>query len=175
MSADDEQHRHGGTDGVGGTGGVGGGKGSGSNGAGTTGDPLRELMFGFAAQIDQLASMFGGASWRNAAGQPTDAAAGDVPRGAQLDGDAAVGFAGEISTLIAEIGDLLARLIAALIAVLEAIAKALRQTPDSVAAEPMRGYQSIRVHMAADREQSDGHRPEAESAPPSSAHPDGDK
>ena len=52
---------------------------------------------------------------------------------------------GEITTLLAEIGDLVSRLIAALIAVLEAIAKALRSTPADPGAP--RHYEPIAVRI----------------------------
>jgi len=131
----------------------------GSAGAGAhQSDMVRDLLLGLAGQIDQVAAMFGGNRSRrtDADGADTDqtfgagsfgsgqAAAGAFSAGAGL-GD----VSGEITSLLAEIGDLLARLIAALIAVLEAIAKALRSTPADTS--PPRHYQPIAVRIDSPR------------------------
>ncbi|GAA1482866.1 hypothetical protein GCM10009624_33060 [Gordonia sinesedis] len=122
-----------------------------SNGfaAGSIPDPLRDLLLGLAAQIDQVASWF-------APGAPRQSGAARQPGGTRQPGAATSGSAGgpgelaaEITTLLAEIGDLLARLIAALIAILEAIAAALRAAP-AEPAEPPTHYQSIAVRIDAD-------------------------
>lgn len=92
-------------------------------------DLMRELLLGLANQIDGLAAMF--------AGSPTGDVGGLV--GHDLQGD--------ISALLGEIGELLARLIATLIAVLEAIAKALRGSSSASDAGVPRQYQSIAVRI----------------------------
>ncbi len=99
-------------------------------------DPIREFLLGVAGQIDQLAALFGGT--------PGRAAAATGPGG----GDAAsfVDVTGEITSLLAEIGDLLARLIAALIAVLDAVATALRSAP-APGPDPAQRYQPIAVRI----------------------------
>lgn len=104
-------------------------------------DVLRELMLGLAAQIDQVAG------WISGAGRaaPAGAAAGDGSSA----GSPGVDVAGDISVLLAEIGDLLARLIAALIAILEAVARALHSSP-TAEAPPMAAYQPIRVRIGDD-------------------------
>lgn len=101
-----------------------------SDDAGT--DPVREFLLGVAGQIDQLAALFGGGQRAATAGGPAVADLADVT--------------GEITSLLAEIGDLLARLIAALIAVLEAVAAALRSAPAAGAA-PAPHYQAIAVRI----------------------------
>ncbi|GAB90422.1 hypothetical protein [Gordonia rhizosphera] len=98
-------------------------------------DPIREFLLGVAGQIDQLASLFGGT--------PGHAAAAAGPGG---DAASFVDVTGEITSLLAEIGDLLARLIAALIAVLEAVATALRSAPGP-GPDPTQHYQPIAVRI----------------------------
>lgn len=124
---------------------------------GPDGDPLRDFLLGLAAQIDQVAAMFGGtgprqssASGRGRTGSPDPAA--DV---ADL-----VDLSGEITSLLAELGDLLARLISALIAVLEAIASALRSAPQT-SPRADTGYQQIAVRIDT-RGPSDVHHAEFE-------------
>ncbi|MDY6811899.1 hypothetical protein GIY30_06980 [Gordonia sp. HNM0687] len=124
---------------------------------GPGGDPLRDFLLGLAAQIDQLAAMFGGPGPRHSTGTGrqragTSDAAADV---ADL-----VDLSGEITSLLAELGDLLARLIAALIAVLEAIARALRSTPPT-GPRAGNGYQQIAVRIDT-RRPSDVGRPQPE-------------
>lgn len=98
------------------------------------GDPIREFVLGIATQIDHLAAIIGGT------GQ-SSASTGSGARH-QAFGD----VAGEISSLVAEIGDLIARLVAALIAVLEAVANALRTAP-AAQARPTAQYQPIAVRI----------------------------
>ncbi|MFW0787408.1 hypothetical protein AAFP35_23165 [Gordonia sp. CPCC 206044] len=93
-------------------------------------DPIRDFLLGVAGQIDQLAAMFAAPAPRTAAASGPD-------------------LSGEITSLLTEIGDLLARLIAALIAVLEAIAKALRSTPSTAPGGAAR-YQPIAVRIRTD-------------------------
>lgn len=131
------------------------------------GDPVRDLLLGLAAQIDQLAALFGGGrTRRSAADGPSEAGGFGTSAFAGFGNAGSAGFdtggfgtgggeaadahglgdvTGEITTLLAEIGDLLARLIAALIAVLEAIAKALRSTPADPGAP--RHYEPIAVRI----------------------------
>lgn len=101
------------------------------------GDPVRDFVLGIAAQIDQLAAIIGGGGQSASTG----AARGTGARH-QAFGD----VAGEISSLVAEIGDLIPRLIAALIAVLEAVANALRATP-AAHTPPTAQYQPIAVRI----------------------------
>ncbi|MGW0036084.1 hypothetical protein [Gordonia sp. NPDC003376] len=103
-----------------------------------SGDPLRDLLLGLATQIDHLAAWVGGAS--------ADPGAAVAAGGMLLRESLGAEVAGEITTLMREIGDLLARLIAALIAVLEAIAAALRSSPTTTAPAPRR-YQPIEVRF----------------------------
>lgn len=128
------------------------------------GDPMRDLLLGLAAQIDQLAALFGDGHTRRPAadgsseaggfgtsafagfGNPGFDGPGCDPAGGEASGVHGLGdVSGEITTLLAEIGDLLARLIAALIAMLEAIAKALRSTPADPGAP--RHYEPIAVRI----------------------------
>lgn len=111
-------------------------------------DPVRELLLGLAAQIDHVAALFAPPP------QSATPGGGDAPGtrpgfAARADGGALghalSGASGEITSLLAEIGDLLARLIAAVIAVLEAIAEALRSSPSSSAAP--RQYEPIAVRF----------------------------
>ncbi|MCZ4534956.1 hypothetical protein O4159_05685 [Gordonia terrae] len=111
-------------------------------------DPVRDLLLGLAAQIDHLAALFAPAPQSATAGgadatgtRPGFAAFAD---GGPL-GHALSGASGEITSLLAEIGDLVARLIAAVIAVLEAIAEALRSSPTSSASP--RQYEPIAVRF----------------------------
>ncbi|AZG43678.1 hypothetical protein [Gordonia insulae] len=101
---------------------------------GATGDPVRDFLLGVATQIDQLAAVFGGTGQRGAA------------NGFSVDTAALGDLSGEITTLITEIGDLLARLIAALIAVLEAMAGVLRSGP-ATAPDGTPHYQPISVRI----------------------------
>jgi hypothetical protein len=103
---------------------------------GAAADPLRDFLLGLATQIDQVAGLIGGGqrAWTS-----TDAA-GTRRAGAAPD------VGGEITSLLAEIGDLLARLISALIAVLEAIAKALRSAPATAEGSDNR-YEPIAVRI----------------------------
>jgi hypothetical protein len=106
---------------------------------GAGGDPVREFLLGVATQIDQLATVFGGAGHRGAA-------AGAGVAAPTIDGATLGDLSGEITTLLTELGDLLARLIAALIAVLEAMANALRSSPPTApGADPH--YQPISVRI----------------------------
>lgn len=123
-------------------------------------DPLRDLLLGLAAQIDQVAS------WFATSGHP--AASGDV--GQLLTGVFArdgrgADIAGEFTSLIREGGDLLARLITALIAVLETVAEALRSGP-ATTSPPARHYQQIEVRLDVS-----GDPDAAAAAPPQAATP----
>ncbi|GAB19362.1 hypothetical protein GOEFS_081_00520 [Gordonia effusa NBRC 100432] len=102
---------------------------SGSGTSGDSSDLMREVLLGLAAQIDNLAGLF--------AGSPDLVGAGVAGHD----------LAGDISALLGEIGELLARLIATLIAVLEAIAKALRGSSANVGAGAPQQYQSIAVRI----------------------------
>ena len=111
-------------------------------------DPVRDLLLGLAGQIDHLAALFAPAP--QAATSGGGEAAGTRPGFAALAdggplGHALSGASGEITSLLAEIGDLVARLIAAVIAVLEAIAEALRSSP-TTSATP-RQYEPIAVRF----------------------------
>lgn len=111
-------------------------------------DPVRDLLLGLAAQIDHLAALFAPAP--QPAGSGGEEAAGARPGFATLVdggplGHALSGASGEITSLLAEIGDLVARLIAAVIAVLEAIAEALRSSPTS--SSTPRQYEPIAVRF----------------------------
>ncbi len=127
-----------------------------ATGAGFTGpvsDPLRDLILGFAAQIDQLAALFGGGR-RMAATEPGgqgSSGQGSSGQRSTIDasgtGPSITELTGEVTGLLAEIGDLLARLIAALIAVLEAIASALRSAPPAGAQPAATQYQAIAVRI----------------------------
>ncbi|MFW0791696.1 hypothetical protein [Gordonia sp. CPCC 205333] len=102
------------------------------SGTGTGGDSpdlMRELLLGLATQIDNLAGLF--------AGSPDLVGAGVASHD----------LSGDISALLGEIGELLARLIATLIAVLEAVAKALRGSPANAGAGAPQQYQSIAVRI----------------------------
>lgn len=101
------------------------------------GDPVRDFVLGIAGQIDQLAAIIGGGG---------QSASSGATRGAGARHQAFGDVAGEISSLVAEIGDLVSRLIAALIAVLEAVANALRATP-ATQASPTAQYQPISVRI----------------------------
>ncbi|MGV9479424.1 hypothetical protein [Gordonia aichiensis] len=98
------------------------------------GDPIREFVLGIATQIDHLAAIIGG----------TGQSSASTGSGARHQGFGDV--AGEISSLVAEIGDLISRLVAALIAVLEAVANALRTAP-AAQARPTAQYQPITVRI----------------------------
>lgn len=143
MSTEDGSDRsHGGSRSAGGSGAA----------AGAIPDPLREVLLGLAAQIDQVAAWFapGGARPGSAPGRDaTDPTASETGAGGAPRPGGRADLAGEITTLLAEIGDLLARLIAALIAVLEAIAAALRATPAPESPPPAH-YQSIAVRVDAE-------------------------
>lgn len=121
---------------------------------GPHGDPVRDLLLGVANQIDALAGLFaGGTQDAGAAAAGYVAAFGaDGPVGQTL-----AGASGEITSLLREIGDLIARLLATVIAVLEAIAEALRSAPSSVS-EP-RNYEPIAVRIGSPR------RPDAPTGP----------
>ncbi|NMO03347.1 hypothetical protein HH308_19215 [Gordonia sp. TBRC 11910] len=93
-------------------------------------DLMREVLLGLANQIDSLAAMF--------VGTP----------GAGADGLVGPDLSGDISALLGEIGELLARLIATLIAVLEALAQALRGSSSATDAAVPRQYQPIAVRIA---------------------------
>ncbi len=113
-------------------------------------DPVRDLLLGLATQIDHLAALFAPAPQTAAPGGGT--AAGARPGFAAFAdggplGHALAGASGEITSLLAEIGDLVARLIAAVIAVLEAVAEALRSSPTASAAP--RQYEPIAVRFNA--------------------------
>ncbi|WP_132991578.1 hypothetical protein [Gordonia zhaorongruii] len=81
-------------------------------------DPVKDMLLGFAANIDQLAGLIGGTT----TGFGPDTSSGPIPE-----------LAGELGGLLKELGDLLARILAAFIAVLEAIAEMLRSTPPDTA------------------------------------------
>ncbi|WOC13719.1 hypothetical protein [Gordonia sp. MP11Mi] len=98
----------------------------------TNGDPVQELLLGFATTIDQLAALIGG-------GQGEAASA--LRSGAMPD------LFGELGTLVAEFGDLLARILTAFITVLEAVAEMLRSAPASPTGTPT-GFESIPVQIA---------------------------
>ncbi|WP_161896883.1 hypothetical protein [Gordonia spumicola] len=104
--------------------------------AGSTpnGDPMQEMLLGFAANIDQLAAIIGGG--QSAAASAVGGAPGPIPE-----------LAAELGTLLTELGDLLARILSAFIAILEAIAGSLRSEP---AAPPTSstGFESIPVRIA---------------------------
>ncbi|MFE0749537.1 hypothetical protein [Gordonia sp. NPDC058843] len=111
-------------------------------------DPVRDLLLGLATQIDNLAGLFAPAPQSHTPG--SGEAAGARPGFAALVdggplGHALSGASGEITSLLAEIGDLVARLIAAVIAVLEAIAEALRSSPTTSSAP--RQYEPIAVRF----------------------------
>lgn len=110
--------------------------------SGPVSDPIRDLILGFAAQIDQVAALFAGGTRPAAAAAATGGTAGSTAPGPSIPE-----LAGEVTGLLAEIGDLLARLIAALIAVLEAIAAALRSTPSPHARPGPAHYQAIAVRI----------------------------
>ncbi|MCF8570800.1 hypothetical protein L5G32_11025 [Gordonia sp. HY002] len=97
-----------------------------------TGDPVQDLLLGFATTIDQLAALIGG-------GQGEAASAfgsGPVPE-----------LFGELGTLMTEFGDLLSRILTAFITVLEAVAEMLRSAPSGPAATPT-GFESIPVRIS---------------------------
>ncbi|GAA3691741.1 hypothetical protein [Gordonia hankookensis] len=124
---------------------------------GATGDPVRDFLLGVAAQIDQLAALFGGTGGR-ATGQHATATAG-----VSADAGTFADLTGDITTLLTELGDLLARLIAALIAVLEAMANALRSTPASNTGDSAQPYQPIAVRIDVVDRSAKVHRPDPES------------
>lgn len=97
------------------------------------GDPVQELLLGFATTIDQLAALIGGGQHEAAA----SFGSGPVPE-----------LFGELGTLLSEFGDLLARILTAFIAVLEAVAEMLRSAPAGQAPAPT-GFESIPVRIAA--------------------------
>lgn len=99
------------------------------NAGGETPDLMRDLLLGLATQIDTLAGLF-------AAAPGSDGAAMSGPD-----------LSGDISALLGEVGELLARLIATLIAVLEALAKALRGAPGQSGAGVPQQYQPIAVRI----------------------------
>lgn len=99
------------------------------NAGGETPDLMRELLLGLATQIDTLAGLFAA---------PPDGG------GASMAGH---DLSGDISALLGEIGELLARLIATLIAVLEALATALRGAPSQAEAGVPQQYQPIAVRI----------------------------
>jgi len=99
--------------------------------AGGSGDPLRDVLLGFAGQIDQLAALIGGN--RPGAGAEQTSRIGEL--------------AGELGTLVSELGDLLARILSALIAVLEAVAQLLRSAP-APSTEPAAGFEVIPVRIS---------------------------
>ncbi|MFT4201456.1 hypothetical protein [Gordonia sp. (in: high G+C Gram-positive bacteria)] len=106
------------------------------NGAGSTDaviEAVRELLSGLAAQIDHLAGVFA-----------PGAAAGTVAEGLAAE------VSGDISTLFAEVGELLARLIATLIAILEAAVKVLRSAPADGGQAAAAAYQDIAVAIGRD-------------------------
>lgn len=127
-----------------------------ARGGESTGDPLRDLLLALAAQIDVVAGWFGtGAPGPTGRTGPTGTArpagsgsGGTTAAGAFLGDGSAAAAVGEITSLMQEIGDLLARLIAALITLLEAIAAALRSAPADAGAPPRR-YQPIAVRLEA--------------------------
>ena len=129
-----------------------------SDGARATGDPLREILLALAGQIDQVASWF--ATDPKHAESAVDGVGGVAGLGQMLSGvflrdGLGDEVAGEITSLLRECGELLARLIAALIAVLEAVANALRATPQTAGPQP-RHYQpiAVRLDMPADAPQT---------------------
>lgn len=104
-----------------------------ATGAGAAGgDPVQELLLGFASTIDQLAGLIGGSSTTSTAAV---GAAGPVPD-----------LLGELGTLLTELGDLVARILTAFIAVLEAVADMLRSSPAQASTTPT-GYQPIAVQI----------------------------
>ncbi|MGC5256861.1 hypothetical protein ACPXCG_10955 [Gordonia sp. DT218] len=123
---------------------------------GATGDPVRDFLLGVAAQIDQLAALFGGPG-QGAAGQHASATAG-----VSTDAGTFADLTGDITTLLTELGDLVARLIAALIAVLEAMANALRSTP-STTGDVAQHYQPIAVRIDVVDRSENVRRPDPES------------
>ncbi|MEO9327574.1 hypothetical protein [Gordonia aurantiaca] len=126
-------------------------------------DPVRDLLLGLANQIDALAALFAGAGGGSRTGG-SDEREGDGAAGSPLAAYAAVfgadgpvghalaGASGEITSLLSEIGDLIARLLAAIIAVLEAIAEALRSSPATATAP--RHYEPIAVRISAPRNET---------------------
>lgn len=157
MSTDDRDGRRGGADASATGAPTSGSREGGDHGRHARGaDPLRELMLGLAAQIDQVAG------WISAAGG--GAAAGAATGDGSPTGSPGVDAVGDISVLLAEIGDLLARLIAALIAILEALARALHTTP-SAQAPSTAAYQPIRVEIGDDATSSAGFATPSASAP----------
>ncbi len=111
-------------------------------------DPLGALLLGFATQIDQLAALLGGGSVAGAADQAFASArafAAADPNASKL-----ADLAGEVGTLVTELGDLLAKLLTALIAALEAIA-AMLSSPAAAApagGPAEGGFQAIPVRIA---------------------------
>ncbi|MGO3325492.1 hypothetical protein [Gordonia sp. (in: high G+C Gram-positive bacteria)] len=98
----------------------------------TVGDPVQELLLGFATTIDQLAAVIGGGQH-----EATSAfGSGPVPE-----------LFTELGTLLAEFGDLLSRILTAFITVLEAVAEMLRSAPSEPTAAPT-GFESIPVRIS---------------------------
>lgn len=97
----------------------------------STGDPVQELLLGFATTIDHLATLIGGGVGHDAPD------AGPMPE-----------LFGELGTLLSELGDLLARILSAFITVLEAIAEMLR-SGSAGATSPTTGYEAIPVRISA--------------------------
>ncbi|MFT3900349.1 MAG: hypothetical protein QM728_08905 [Gordonia sp. (in: high G+C Gram-positive bacteria)] len=91
-------------------------------------EAARELLAGLTTQIDSLAGVFapGGA-----AGTVAEGLVGELP--------------GEVSTLLHEVGELLARLLSTVIAILEALVKALRSAPGDGVPAAAAAYQEIAV------------------------------
>ncbi|GAA4678772.1 hypothetical protein [Gordonia humi] len=95
------------------------------------GDPVQELLLGFASTIDQLAALIGGGH---------SAAAAAVLPGPVPD------LLGELGTMLSDLGDLLARILTAFIAVLEAIVEVLRSAPADTT-RPGTAFESIPVRI----------------------------
>lgn len=135
------------------------------------GDPLREILLAFVDQIDALAGWLATAD-RGAA--PTGASATGASSATFVRDGLGADVVGEITTLMREIGDLVARLIAALITVLEAIVAALRTAPADAGPQPRR-YQPIAVRLEAhppapDTSGPTAPSPEDKACPPGFAH-----
>ncbi|MGC4934944.1 hypothetical protein ACLQ3C_14820 [Gordonia sp. DT30] len=118
---------------------------SGADRGGSAGDPLRELLLSLAGQIDVVAGWLG--TGEQPAGAPSGA--GTFLHETFLRDGLGADLVGDVTSLMREIGDLLARLIAAFITLLEAIAAALRTVPADAGPAPRR-YQPISVRLSDD-------------------------
>lgn len=126
---------------------------------------LDDLLTALAAQIDAVAG------WLRTDGFAGAAAGAPAGVGTFVRDGLGADVVGEITSLIREFGDLLARLIAALIAVLEAVVRALRSVPTE-APPPHRRYQPIQVQLDVSRPDDLATRPRPSSIPDS---PEGEK